>query len=219
MWRRLYAVVMVQNSSSTAPGLFLALEGGDGAGKTTQQSLLAHWLTERGHDVVQTREPGGTGLGRTLRRLVLHGEDLAPRTEALLFAADRAHHVHSLIRPALESGNVVITDRYIDSSVAYQGTGRDLGAQDIRALSHWATDELVPHLTVVLDVDPTVAAARRVGAPDRLEREAIAFHEQVRTYFLQQADTYPNRYLVVDGSLSVPHVHELICARVDTLLP
>lgn len=210
---------MVQNSSSTAPGLFLALEGGDGAGKTTQQSLLAHWLTERGHDVVQTREPGGTGLGRTLRRLVLHGEDLAPRTEALLFAADRAHHVHSLIRPALESGNVVITDRYIDSSVAYQGAGRGLGAHEIRALSHWATDQLLPDLTVVLDVDPTVATSRREGAPDRLEREALAFHEHVRAHFLEQAASNPGRYVVVDATVSAEQVHERIRARVATLLP
>lgn len=224
VYRRLYACRVSTISGARAAttltgGLFIALEGGDGAGKTTQRDLLAHHLTSRGCDVVVTREPGGTQLGKTLRRLVLHGDDLAPRAEALLFAADRAHHVHSLIRPALAAGRVVITDRYIDSSVAYQGAGRALGASDVRALSNWATDDLMPDLTVLIDVDPRLAATRRQGTPDRLESEALTFHQEVRAHFLEQAAAHPERYVVVDGDLSVSQVHERIYARVETLLP
>lgn len=198
--------------------MFLALEGGDGAGKTTQRDLLASWLTAQQRDVVVTREPGGTRLGRTLRSLVLDGEDLDPRTEALLFAADRAHHVHTLVRPALLAGKDVITDRYIDSSVAYQGAGRDLGVREIRRLSQWATDRLHPDLTIVLDLDPAIAARRRDGPQDRLERETLEFHHRVRTFFLEQAAAQPHRYVVIDASLGVDRVHELVRANVAVLL-
>ncbi len=198
--------------------LFIALEGGDGSGKTTQARLLHEWLVSRGREVVLTREPGGTSLGRTLRREVLHGEDLDPRTEALLYAADRAHHVHTLVRPALARGAVVVTDRYIDSSVAYQGAARGLGREEIRDLSSWATDGLLPTLTVVLDVDAATAATRRSGTPDRLEREPDAFHEQVRATFLALAAAAPERYLVVDSGRPPAEVHAAVTARVETLL-
>ncbi len=145
------------------PGLFVAFEGGDGAGKSTQSQLLAAWLAEQGAEVVQTREPGGTTLGRTLRELVLHGQDgsVSPRAEALIFAADRAHHVATVVRPALDRGAVVLTDRYLDSSVAYQGAARQLGHDEVRALSLWAVEGLVPDLTVLLDVSSAEGRARR----------------------------------------------------------
>jgi dTMP kinase len=149
-------------------GLFVSLEGGDGAGKSTQARLLRDWLVAAGREVVLTREPGGTELGQLLRDAVLHGDHVDPRTEALLYATDRAHHVASLVRPALERGAVVVTDRYLDSSVAYQGSGRDLGAEEVEALSMWATDGLLPALTVLLDLDPVLGRSRLTGDPDRL---------------------------------------------------
>ncbi|MCM3662559.1 dTMP kinase [Georgenia satyanarayanai] len=201
-----------------ATPLFIALEGGDGSGKTTQARLLREWLEGRDREVVLTREPGGTDLGRTLRREVLHGEELDPRTEALLYAADRAHHVHTLVRPALARGAVVVTDRYIDSSVAYQGAGRRLGREEIRELSTWATGGLLPDLTVVLDLDAATAAARRSGEPDRLEREPHAFHEEVRAGFLALAGAEPARYAVVDASLPPQDVHRAVVAGLSPLL-
>lgn len=207
-------------TTDAAPaGFFLALEGGDGSGKSTQARLLGDWLRGQGREVVLTREPGGTALGQTLRREVLHGEDLDPRTEALLYAADRAHHVHTLVRPALARGAVVITDRYLDSSVAYQGAARELGRDEIRDLSVWATGGLLPDLTVVLDLDAAAAAARRSGTTaDRLEREPVAFHERVRETFLALASAAPERYLVVDSAQSREDVHRAIVRRATEVL-
>ena len=204
--------------SLTWRGLFIALEGGDGAGKSTQGRLLCGWLEELGYTVVMTREPGGTEFGAAVRELVLHGEHVAPRAEALLFAADRAHHVETLIRPALERGEVVITDRYMDSSIAYQGAGRDLGVDEVRQLNVWATGGLVPRLTVLVDLPAVVGRARRGGVHDRLESEADDFHGAVREHFLAIAGADPDRYLVVDGELSAEQIHELVRARVVTLL-
>ncbi|MGD8149181.1 dTMP kinase [Ornithinimicrobium sp. Y1694] len=183
-------------------GLFIAFEGGDGAGKSTQAGLLGAWLTEQGYAVSHTREPGGTALGRQIRELVLHGEDgsVTPRAEALLFAADRAHHVASLVRPALERGHVVLTDRYLDSSVAYQGAARALGHEEIRDLSLWAVEGLVPDLTVLLDVPAALGRVRRGEVHDRLEREADSFHDRVRAGFLDLAARDPERYVVLDAS-------------------
>lgn len=201
-------------------GLFLAFEGGDGAGKTTQSRLLGDWITSLGHEVVLTREPGGTALGRVLREALLHGEDLDPRTEALLFATDRAHHLSSLVYPALERGAVVVTDRYIDSSLAYQGVARGLGDPEIRSLSRWATGGLLPDLTILLDLDPTVAAQRREGAPDRMEREGEAFHVLVRERFRALAAAAPGRYLVLDATRAPEQLHAAIRGRVaDFLAP
>jgi len=185
-------------------GLFITLEGGDGAGKTTQAELLQEWLEERGRTVLRTREPGGTPLGAAIRRLLLHDEAaIAPRAEALLYAADRAHHVATVVRPALARGEVVLQDRYLDSSVAYQGAGRVLDPQEIRELSLWATDRLLPDLTILLDLPAAAARARREAsrtAPDRMEAEADAFHERVREGYLALARAEPSRFLVVDAA-------------------
>src|SRR5450759_2138483 len=200
--------VTTPEPSLSSRGLFIALEGGDGAGKSTQARLLRAWLEGLGHTVVVTREPGGTEFGRTVRELVLHGDHVAPRAEALLFAADRAHHVETLIRPALARGEVVITDRYMDSSIAYQGAGRDLGVEEVRELNVWATGGLVPALTVLVDLSAAVGRARRGGVDDRLEAEADDFHGAVREHFLALAGADPDRYLVVDGERSPDQIHE-----------
>jgi dTMP kinase len=197
--------------------VFIALEGGDGAGKSTQGRLLSGWLEGLGHTVLVTREPGGTAFGRTVRELVLHGDHVAPRAEALLFAADRAHHVDTLIRPALERGEVVITDRYMDSSVAYQGAGRDLGVDEVRELNVWATGGLVPTLTVLVDLPAEIGRTRRGGVHDRLESESAEFHDAVRDLFLALAEADPDRYLVIDGQLAPEQIHRLVRDRVATL--
>jgi dTMP kinase len=203
--------------SSSSPRVFIAFEGGDGAGKSTQAQLLGAWFEELGHTVVLTREPGGTAFGRTVRELVLHGDHVTPRAEALLFAADRAHHVDTLILPALGRGEVVITDRFVDSSVAYQGAGRDLGVREVGELNTWATGGLVPTLTVLVDLPADVGLARRAGVHDRLESESPGFHGAVRDLFLDLAGADPDRYLVVDGELSPEQISRLVRARVSTL--
>ncbi|SFK15512.1 dTMP kinase [Cellulomonas sp. KH9] len=200
------------------PGVLVSFEGGDGVGKSTQVALLGHHLTALGREVVVTREPGGTPLGLELRRAVLHGEDLDPRTEALLYAADRAHHVASLVRPALARGAVVLTDRYLDSSVAYQGTGRGLGADDVEQLSLWAVQGLLPHVTVLLDLDPAVGLARLTGDPDRLEAAGDEFHRRTREAFLARAAADPGRWLVLDASQPAEVVAAQVRARVAPLL-
>lgn len=202
---------------STAAG-YIVFEGGDGAGKTTQIEALAQWLRQAGRTVVVTREPGGTELGRQIRQLVLHGDHVDPRAEALLFAADRAHHIAIHVRPALERGDIVLQDRYLDSSIAYQGQGRDLAPDDIRSLSMWATRDLLPELTVVLDVDPAVGRARRGEVHDRLEREADDFHARVRAQFLAMAQAEPQRYLVLDASRPRDELAATIRARVAPLI-
>ncbi len=181
--------------------MFVAFEGGDGAGKSTQVRLLADWLTSLGREVLVTRQPGGTPLGAQIRDLVLHGDHVSPRAEALLFAADKAQHVDLVIRPALEAGGVVITDRYTDSSIAYQGAGRDLGADEVAQLQRWAVDSVVPDLTVIIDVSAQEGRRRRGEVHDRLESEGDAFHESVRAHFLALAAQAPHRYLVLDGTL------------------
>lgn len=215
-WHRLRRVTQPEPSLSSC-GVFIALEGGDGAGKSTQVRLLCAWLEELGHTVVVTREPGGTVFGRTVRELVLHGDHVAPRAEALLFAADRAHHVETLILPALGRGEVVITDRYMDSSIAYQGAGRDLGVDEVRELNLWATGGLVPTLTVLVDLPADVGRVRRGGVHDRLESESADFHGAVRDLFLTLAKADPDRYLVVDGELPPEQIHELVRARVASV--
>lgn len=197
---------------------FIVFEGGDGAGKTTQIERLVEHLRALGRTVVTTREPGGTPLGADLRRLVLHGDHVAPRAEALVFAADRAHHVATVVRPALERGDVVVQDRYLDSSVAYQGSGRDLGADDVRDLSLWATHGLLPDLTVVLDLDPAVGRSRRGDVHDRLEREADDFHEKVRRTYLRLAAADPGRYLVLDATRGRDELAAEIARRVEQVL-
>ncbi len=196
-------------------GYFIAFEGGEGAGKSTQEALLAQALVDRGRVVARTREPGGTPAGEQIRHVLLSPEfdGLDARAEALLFAASRGEHVARVIRPALERGDVVICDRYIDSSVAYQGYGRDLGVQRIRDLSLWATGGLLPDLTVVLDVDPEVGLAR-FEQRDRLEAEPIAYHRSVRAGFLALAAAEPDRYLVLDARSDQQTIAAAILARV-----
>ncbi|MFE2041624.1 dTMP kinase [Streptomyces sp. NPDC059477] len=204
-----------------ASGFFIALEGGDGAGKSTQAEALAEWIRAKGHEVVLTREPGATPVGKRLRSILLDvsSAGLSHRAEALLYAADRAEHVDTVVRPALERGAVVITDRYIDSSVAYQGAGRDLSPTEIARISRWATDGLVPHLTVLLDVSPETARERFTEAPDRLESEPAEFHARVRSGFLTLAAADAGRYLVVDAGQEPEGVTTVIRARLDQMLP
>lgn len=204
-------------------GLFITLEGGDGVGKTTNADLLEEWLTtECGRSVVRTREPGGTELGASIRQLLLHTPGhVDPKAEALLYAADRAQHVNTVIRPALERGDVVLQDRYIDSSVAYQGAGRVLGAEEIRSLSEWASDALWPDLTILLDLDPAEAERRRQAVRtgyDRLEAEAADFHRRVRDGFLVLAEAEPDRFLVVDAVQPLEAIAVLVRERVSQLL-
>lgn len=199
-------------------GIFVVFEGGDGVGKSTQILAVQQWLDRSEREIVVTREPGGTSLGRSLRELLLHGDHVAPRAEALIFAADRAHHVESLVRPALARGAVVLADRYQDSSIAYQGAGRDLDAQEIAALSTWATGGLIPDLTILLDLDPEVGRARRGPGGDRLEQEAAQFHERVRAGFLQLAAAEAGRYLVLDAALPTEEVSALIRDRLATMV-
>ena len=212
----------VQGVAQGAPasnGVFVSFEGGDGAGKSTQLDRVAEWVAaETGRDVVRTREPGGTELGRALRSLVLHGGDVDRRAEALLYAADRAHPVATLIRPALEAGSVVLTDRYLDSSVAYQSGGRGLSPRDIERLSLWATDGLIPHLTVLLDIEPGRGLARTTGAPDRLERAGDEFHLRTREAFLQRAAAEPARWLVLDATRPMAELTAQIVGRLAPLL-
>ncbi|MEV3861275.1 dTMP kinase [Streptomyces sp. NPDC050095] len=204
-----------------ATGYFIALEGGDGAGKSTQSEALAEWIRAKGHEVVVTREPGATPVGKRLRSILLDvsSAGLSHRAEALLYAADRAEHVDTVVRPALERGAVVISDRYIDSSVAYQGAGRDLSPTEVARINRWATSGLVPHLTVLLDVDPEAARERFTEAPDRLESEPMEFHARVRSGFLTLAAGDPGRYLVVDAGQEPEAVTTVIRHRLDVLLP
>jgi dTMP kinase len=209
--------------TTNSPGLFIAFEGGDGAGKSTQAARLAEALEARGLNVLRTREPGGTPIGEKLRSLVLdHGHGhIDAHTEALIFAASRAAHASQVIRPALERGEVVLTDRYIDSSVAYQGAGRDLGADAVRSLNEWATSGLQPDLTVLLDVDPADGRRRRTAgdsAEDRLESEADEFHSTIRGAFLDLAASRPETYLVLPADLPVNELAARILTRVDALL-
>jgi dTMP kinase len=204
-------------------GLWITLEGGDGSGKTTQSELLEHWLSDAGRSVVRTREPGGSEVGQLIRDIVLHHRgDIAPRAEALLYAADRAHHVATVVRPALDRGDIVLQDRYLDSSVAYQGAGRVLDAGEVRDLSLWAAEGALPDLTILLDLDPADARARLDSADkpfDRLEAEKSDFHGRVRDAFLALAADEPERFLVVDAAGSPEAIAATIRARVQTLLP
>jgi dTMP kinase len=202
-------------------GLLLALEGGEGAGKSTQARLLAIWLREQGYDVLATHEPGATKIGMRLRALLLDTAHvgLSPRSEALMYAADRAEHVASVIGPALERGTIVVTDRYVDSSLAYQGAGRMLSADEIASINAWATGGLAPDLTILLDLPPSVGLSRRARSADRLEAEPAEFHDRVRAGFLALAQAEPDRYLVLDATRDPAELSRAIQERIRGLLP
>jgi dTMP kinase len=205
-------------TGSQTAGVFIAFEGGEGTGKSTQSKLLKNWLEGEGEEVVLSREPGGTDLGQGLRKILLGHETgaISPRAEALLYAADRAHHVFSTIRPALDRGDVVITDRYFDSSIAYQGAGRVLQPNEVARISRWATESLFPTLTIIID-QPAEIGLARLKSRDRLEAEPLAFHERVRNEFLQIASMDPERYLIIDGTQSIEDIHEQIISRVGEI--
>lgn len=210
---------LVSESGRTHTGIFIAFEGGEGSGKSTQTALLKSYLETRGESVLLTREPGGTELGTQLRKILLDPAtgNISPRSEALLYAADRANHVQNKIMPALQSSQVVITDRYIDSSIAYQGAGRVLQPNEVARISKWASDGLIPNLTIILDIPAEIGLGRLKGA-DRLEQEPIIFHERVRREFLNLAAVDPDRYFVVDATQPKAAIQEQIANRV-ALLP
>ena len=221
LWSDILAAMQGELGAITgAPtkGIFIAFEGGEGTGKSTQSELLKAWLEQEGETVILSREPGGTDLGKDLRKILLGHETgaISPRAEALLYAADRAHHVFSVIRPGLDAGDVVITDRYFDSSAAYQGAGRVLNPSEVARISRWATESLYPTLTILIDL-PAEIGLGRLQSRDRLEAEPTEFHERVRQEFLQIAMMDPERYFVVDGTQSVEEIHTQIIARVAGL--
>ena len=202
-------------------GLLFALEGGEGAGKSTQARLLAIWLREQGFDVLATHEPGATKVGMRLRALLLDTAHtgLSPRAEAMMYAADRAEHVSMVIGPALGRGAIVVTDRYVDSSLAYQGAGRMLPVSEIASMNQWATGGLMPDLTILLDLPPDIGLSRRARSADRLEAEPAEFHERVRAGFLRLAQAQPGRYLVLDARRDPADLSREIQGRIRDLLP
>ena len=200
-------------------GVFVCFEGGEGAGKSTQSRLLREWLVARGYPALLTFEPGDTRVGRELRRIVLDPAtgDLSDRAEALLYAADKAEHVDTVVLPALAQGSVVITDRYVDSTLAYQGAGRALDPAELEEVARWATGDLRPHLTVLLDLEPS-AGLGRFEARDRIEGETLEFHQRVRSQFLRLAEQDPGHYLVLDARAPIDELAEAVRARVEPLL-
>lgn len=200
-------------------GVFVCFEGGEGAGKSTQARSLARWLEQRGHHALLTFEPGDTPVGKQLRQIVLDPAtgDLSDRTEALLYAADKAEHIDTVVAPALAAGRVVITDRYVDSTLAYQGAGRALDPQELEFVARWATGDLRPHLTVLLDLEPA-AGLERFSERDRIEGESLEFHQRVRKAFVRLAQADPEHYLVLDARGDVEEIAEAVRGRVEPLL-
>ena len=203
-------------------GMFITFEGGDGVGKTTQSAALQQHLIGLGHQVLLTREPGGTDVGKQIRKILLHSKaHIDPKAEALLFAADRAHHINTLVIPALERGVLVVQDRYIDSTIAYQGAGRTLDTNELLGISLWAANGLLPNLTILLDLDPHAAAARVASEGkefDRLEAEADEFRIRLRDGYLDCARKEPGRFLIVDASLPVDTITRVVIGAVDERL-
>jgi dTMP kinase len=200
-------------------GVFVCFEGGEGAGKSTQAAALETWLSGEGYVVRHTFEPGDTEVGRRVRQIVLDPAtgSLADRTEALLYAADKAEHVETVVLPALERGEVVVTDRYVDSTLAYQGAGRTLDVREVEEVARWATGDLRPHLTVLLDLEPS-AGLGRFEERDRIEQESLEFHQRVRASFLELAAADPGHYLVLDARCPVDELAAAVRERVQPLL-
>ncbi len=200
-------------------GVFVCFEGGEGSGKSTQSRRLRDWVESEGFTALLTFEPGDTEVGRKLRQIVLSPEtgDLSDRTEVLLYAADKAEHVDTVVQPALDRGEVVITDRYVDSTLAYQGAGRALDVAEVERVARWATHDLRPHLTVVLDLEPEQGLAR-FEERDRIEGESLEFHERVRDAFVRMADADPDHYLVLDARKPVDDITAAVRERVTPLL-
>ena len=200
-------------------GAFVVFEGGDGVGKSTQVDLLVRRLAAAGREVVTTFEPGATRLGAVLRGVLLHGDagDVGARTEALLYAADKAEHLHEVVRPALARGAVVVCDRYVDSMVAYQGAGRVLDPDEVERVARWATGDLRPDLTVLLDLGPEEGLSG-LTEPDRLESAGLDFHARARSFFLALADRDPDRYLVLPARRSREELADAIAVRVEAVL-
>ena len=221
LWSDISNALKGELGSITGPpakGVFIAIEGGEGIGKSTQSKLLKAWLEQEGETVVLSREPGGSDLGIEIRKILLSHStgEISPRAEALLYAADRAHHVYSVIRPALAQGDVVISDRYFDSSIAYQGAGRVLEPGEVARISRWAAESLFPTLTIIIDLPPQVGLAR-LKSKDRLESQPIDFHERVRQEFLQLAALDPERYVIIDGNQSIEDTHTAIISKVSEI--
>ncbi|WP_243710787.1 dTMP kinase [Actinomadura sp. KC216] len=202
-------------------GVFIAFEGGEGAGKTTQARLAAIWLRDHGYDVVTTHEPGATKIGMRLRAMLLDRDTtgLSDRAETLLYAADRADHIANVIKPAMDRGAIVVSDRYVDSSLAYQGFGRQQRVEDIARVNAWATGGLVPDLTVLLEIPPRAGLDRLSAPADRIESESDDFHERVRTGFRALAEADPDRYLILDASRPQGELSREIQYRIREILP
>ena len=203
----------------TSVGVFVCFEGGDGSGKSTQSRVLAEWLEAEGYVVRLTFEPGDTEVGRILRDIVLSPStgELSDRTESLLYAADKAEHIRQVVQPALDRGEVVITDRYVDSMLAYQGVGRPLELAEVEHVARWATHDLRPHLTVVLDLEASHGLGR-FEQRDRIEGESVEFHERVRKAFVEMASADPDHYLVMDARRPVDDIATEVRRRVQPLL-
>ena len=204
---------------SNAGGVFIVFEGGDGVGKTTQVNLLCSLLADAGHEVLKTFEPGDSTVGAMIRQIVLDPAtgDMSPRAEALLYAADKAQHLFAVVRPALQRGAVVVCDRYVDSMLAYQGAGRVLQLADLERVARWATEDLRPDLTVVLDAE-LIDGVHAKSTKDRLESAGDGFHERTRQFFLELARREPERYLVLNARASREEIAAQVAARVAPLL-
>ena len=204
---------------STVGGVFIVFEGGDGVGKTTQVELLCEWLADAGHEVVKTFEPGDSPVGAMIRHIVLDPAtgEMSPRAEALLYAADKAQHIFSVVGPALRRGAVVVCDRYVDSMLAYQGGGRVLQLEDVERIARWATEDLQPDLTVVLDAELSDGVHAK-STKDRLESAGDLFHERTRLFFLDLARRAPQRYLVLNARAPREEIAAQVAARVAPLL-
>lgn len=203
-------------------GLFISFEGPDGSGKTTQINKLVKYLEEKGHDVIITREPGGTKISEKIREIILDKDntEMDSITEAMLYAASRAQHVAEIIKPALEKGKIIITDRFVDSSLVYQGIGRGLGIEFIKKINDMAIQGTMPHVTVLIKISPELGLSRKYESDEcnRLDMEKIEFHKKVYEAYLELEKLYPDRIKAIDGSKSIDEVYKDIIKIIDNIL-